>query len=119
METPKVMSVSHVTTHILDTTRGRPAAGVSVRLEVQGPDGWREIASAVTDEDGRILNLGPAQLPAGRYRIEADIGAYHQQAQVESFFPWVQLGFTLTDTAQHYHVPLLISPFAVSSYRGS
>jgi 5-hydroxyisourate hydrolase len=113
------MSVSHVTTHILDTTRGRPAAGVSVRLEVQAPDAWREIASAVTDEDGRILNLGPARLQPGRYRLEVDVGAYFQQAQVEPFFTSVQLGFTLTDPAQHYHVPLLITPFAVSSYRGS
>jgi 5-hydroxyisourate hydrolase len=113
------MSVSHITTHLLDTTRGQPAAGVSVRLEVQGPNGWREIGSGVTNADGRILDLGPAKLEAGSYRIEVDIGAYYQQTQVESFFTSVRLCFSLTDAAQHYHVPLLISPFALSTYRGS
>jgi 5-hydroxyisourate hydrolase len=113
------MSVSHITTHVLDTTRGRPAVGVSVRLEVQEPNGWRGVGSGVTNEDGRILELGPAKLAAGRYRMEVDIGAYYRQAQAESFFTSVTLAFSLTDPEQHYHVPLLISPFAVSTYRGS
>jgi 5-hydroxyisourate hydrolase len=113
------MSVSHITTHILDTSRGRPAAGIAVRLEVQGSDGWHEIGSDVTNEDGRIMDLGPAKLGAGSYRIAVDIGAYYRQIEMESFFTSVFLCFTLLDPAQHYHVPLLISPFAISTYRGS
>jgi 5-hydroxyisourate hydrolase len=115
-----MMSVSRITTHILDTTRGRPAAGVSVRLEVQGPDGgWREIGSGVTNDDGRIMDLGPAELPVGNYRIEVDIAAYYLQNETEFFFCSVYLAFTLRNPTQHYHVPLLISPYAISSYRGS
>jgi 5-hydroxyisourate hydrolase len=113
------MSVSHITTHILDTVRGRPAAGVAARLEVQEPDGWREIGSGVTNADGRIMDLGPANLGAGNYRIAVDTGAYYRQIEMESFFTSVCLGFALLDPAQHYHVPLLISPFAISTYRGS
>lgn len=113
------MNVSQITTHVLDTTRGRPAAGVSVRLEAQGPDGWHEIGAGLTNDDGRIVNLGPARLEAGSYRMEVDIGAYYRKSQVESFFTTVSLSFALSEPAQHYHVPLLISPFAVSTYRGS
>src|SRR5262245_13842330 len=113
------MNVSHVTTHVLDTTRGRPAAGVAVRLEARRPDGWEEIGSGVTDADGRITGLGPAALGAGTYRIEVDVGAYYRQAGVEPFFTSASLAFSLADPAQHYHVPLLISPFALSTYRGS
>ncbi|WP_406694678.1 hydroxyisourate hydrolase [Singulisphaera sp. Ch08] len=113
------MSISRITTHILDTTCGRPAIGVSVRLEVQGPNGWLGIGSGVSNEDGRIMNLGPAELAAGNYRIEIDTGAYYQQIETESFFSSVCLSFTLKDPAQHYHVPLLLSPFAISTYRGS
>src|SRR5205823_6274785 len=99
--------------------RGRPAAGISVRLEVQGPDGWHEIGSGATNEDGRIAELGPAELAAGNYRIEIDTGAYYRQMGTETFFSSACAGFTLRDPAQHYHVPFLISPFAISTYRGS
>lgn len=113
------MSVSRITTHILDTARGRPAAGVPARLEVREAGGWREIGSGVTDEDGRITDLGPAELKAGSYRMEIDVGAYHRQSETEAFYSSVCLTFTLADPEQHYHVPLLISPFAISTYRGS
>ncbi len=113
------MSVRPITTHILDTTRGRPAAGIAARLEIQEPDGWHEIGSGITNEDGRIMDLGPDQLRAGSYRITVEIGAYYHQIGMESFFTSVCLCFTLKDPAQHYHVPLLISPFAISTYRGS
>jgi 5-hydroxyisourate hydrolase len=113
------MSVSCITTHVLDTALGRPAAGVSVRLEAQGPDGWREIGSGVTNADGRITDLGPAELPAGNYRIEAETGAYYKKTEVKPFFTSVRVSFTLTDPAQHYHVPLLIGPYTLSTYRGS
>jgi 5-hydroxyisourate hydrolase len=110
---------SHITTHILDTIRGRPAAGVAVRLEARGPAGWREIGAGVTNDDGRIIDLGPAELPAGSYRIEIDTSAYYRTMAMETFFSSVCLGFTLKNPAEHYHVPFLIGPFAISSYRGS
>jgi 5-hydroxyisourate hydrolase len=113
------MHTSHITTHILDTTLGRPAVGVAVRLQAATPDGWREIGSGVTNADGRILDLGPPRLEAGRYRIEADLGPYYRQLNVEPFFTSVGLSFTLAEPSQHYHVPLLIGPFAISTYRGS
>jgi 5-hydroxyisourate hydrolase len=113
------MSVSRITTHILDTSLGQPAAGVSVQLEVQKSDGWHGIGSGVTNADGRITDLGPAELPPGNYRIEVDTGDYYRQIEVKPFFTSVCLSFTLTDPAQHYHVPLLIGPFTISTYRGS
>lgn len=113
------MSRSHITTHVLDTGTGRPAVGVSARLDQQTPDGWQEVAEGTTDDDGRITSLGPEALEAGTYRIDFETGSYFAAANTETFFPSVSLIFELTDPAQHYHVPLLISPFAYSTYRGS
>lgn len=113
------MTPSHITTHVLDTGNGRPAAGVAARLEARTADGWQGIADGVTDDDGRIKNLGPEQLDAGTYRIEYQTGEYFQATNTETFFPTVALTFSLTDPTQHYHVPLLLSPFAYSTYRGS
>ncbi|NJC24045.1 5-hydroxyisourate hydrolase [Arthrobacter pigmenti] len=113
------MSRSHITTHVLDTGTGRPAAGVAARLDRQESGGWQEIASGTTDDDGRIASLGPEALERGTYRIEFETGKYFAATSTETFFPSVSLIFELTDPAQHYHVPLLISPFAYSTYRGS
>jgi 5-hydroxyisourate hydrolase len=110
---------SRVTTHILDTAAGRPASGVAVHLAARTPDGWQEIGSGVTDDDGRIVDLGPSDLLAGEYRIEVDAGAYHRHQHVDAFFSQLCVGFVIRDTVAHYHVPLLLSPFAVSVYRGS
>ncbi|GLB66489.1 hydroxyisourate hydrolase [Arthrobacter crystallopoietes] len=113
------MSVSHVTTHILDTGTGRPASGVKATLEAKSATGWQEIASARTDNDGRIKNLGPEAVEAGIYRIVFETGPYFGQKGTETFFPFVELAFEVKEPAEHYHVPLLISPFAFSTYRGS
>jgi len=113
------MSAAGLSTHVLDVTHGRPAAGVSVRLEFKAAEGWREAGSGVTNEDGRIASLSPDQLTAGSYRIEVDVGAYFQRCATEFFFSTVSLTFTIKGPAQHCHVPLLISPFAVTSYKGS
>ncbi len=113
------MSVSHVTTHILDTGTGRPASGVKATLEAKSATGWQEIGSGITDGDGRIKNLGPERIEAGTYRIAFDTGSYFGERGTETFFPAVELTFALKDQTQHYHVPLLISPFAYSTYRGS
>lgn len=104
-----------ITTHVLDTAAGKPAAGIAVRLEIFD-DGWRELASGVTDADGRNRTLTPAgPVAPGRYRISFDTGAYCP----DGFFPTVEIQFTVRDGALHHHVPLLLSPFGYSTYRGS
>ena len=113
------MSRSHVTTHVLDTGTGRPAVGVAARLDKHTADGWEEVAGGTTDDDGRITSLGPEALDTGTYRIDFETGSYFAASGTDTFFPSVSLIFELTDAAQHYHVPLLISPFAYSTYRGS
>jgi len=114
--------MSGITTHVLDTSRGRPAAGVPVTLEVQSADGaWKALGSGTTDADGRLRNLFPsgAALAAGTYRLTFDTAAYFRAQSAESFYPRVEVVFTVRDASQHYHVPLLLSPFGYSTYRGS
>jgi 5-hydroxyisourate hydrolase len=123
--------VSAVTTHVLDTAKGIPAVGVAVRLERAGGSGGGgdggvdgggggEIARGRTDEDGRVRSLGPAELPDGTYRLVFETGAYLAgQGQRAIFFPEVAITFVLDGAAAHCHVPLLLSPFAYSTYRGS
>ena len=108
---------SHVTTHVLDAVRGRPAEGVPVVLEARADSGWERLAQARTDADGRVSAFGPESLPAGVYRVVFDTAAYF--GDVESFYPEVVIAFRLADEGAHYHVPLLLSPFAYSTYRGS
>jgi 5-hydroxyisourate hydrolase len=108
--------MSHVTTHVLDAALGTPAVGIAVALI--GPDGAL-VASGQTDVDGRVSELGPSELSAGEYRLEFQTGAYFAAAARPAFYPRVTIAFLITDTAQHYHVPLLLSPFAYSTYRGS
>ena len=100
-----------ITTHVLDTARGRPAAGVPVRL-LRGDD---LLAEAATDADGRVGELGPQALPPGTYRLVFDVAAY---AGTDAFFPEVAITFAVADD-RHHHVPLLLSPFGYSTYRGS
>lgn len=114
------MSVSQITTHVLDTALGRPAAGVAVGLYAHDDGGgWDLLATGTTDADGRIKELGPAQLPAGTYRLHFATGSYYEGLGTETFFPEVDLVFAVSDTGEHYHVPLLLSPFGYSTYRGS
>ena len=108
--------MSHVTTHVLDAALGRPAAGISVAL---GSPTGDIIATGVTDADGRITELGPDVLPAGDYRLEFETGSYFAAIGSPTFYPRVTVEFIITDVAAHYHVPLLLSPFAYSTYRGS
>ena len=113
--------MSAITTHVLDTARGRPARGVSVRLERLVGGGATELGRGTTDADGRLRTLLPEGVPVqpGRYRLVFDTGAYFRGEGVEAFFPEVAVAFELRDAAQHYHVPLLLSPFGYSTYRGS
>ena len=112
------MSVSHITTHVLDTGAGRPAAGVAVVLYRNDGVSWRELASSATDADGRAKDLGPEQLDPGHYRLSFGTGDYYAGLGTATFFPEVDLVFEVTGS-EHYHVPLLLSPFAYSTYRGS
>ena len=109
--------MSAITTHVLDTSRGRPAAGVPVRLEHAGGI----LGSGFTDADGRVRDLLPpdAPLAAGVYRLVFDTGAYFRELAVEAFYPHVSIDFQVRDGGQHYHVPLLLSPFGYQTYRGS
>jgi len=113
--------MSAITTHILDVSKGCPARGVPVMLERQTTMGWEIVGKDATDEDGRLRDLldSEAILQAGNYRLTFDTGNYFSQQQIESFYPQVTVAFTVRDAAQHYHVPLLLSPFGYSTYRGS
>lgn len=108
--------MSHVTTHVLDAALGHPAAGIDVGLS--GPSG-EIIAVGVTDADGRVNDLGPDILPAGDYQLEFAVGGYFASTGRKAFYPRVTIDFIVTDVDAHYHVPLLLSPFAYSTYRGS
>lgn len=110
-----------ITTHVLDTSRGRPAAGVAVSLELLSGDEWRMIGSGTTDDDGRLRNLldGQQDVVEGLYRLVFATGAYFATRGVEHFFPEVTIVFRIDDPAQHHHVPLLLSPYGYSTYRGS
>ncbi len=114
--------MSAITTHVLDTSKGRPAAGVPVILEFRaaGHD-WKTVGKGHTDADGRIKNLLPADSrpEPGAYRLTFDVAAYFRAQSVESFYPEVSLVFAVRDASQHYHVPLLLSPHGYTTYRGS
>ncbi|WP_084078722.1 hydroxyisourate hydrolase [Demequina sp. NBRC 110057] len=110
--------MSHLTTHVLDAMTGTPAEGVAVTLSGREDGGWEPLASGVTDGDGRIGEIGPERLSRGDYQVRFDTGMYFQRRGVESFYPEVVITFSVGDGA-HYHVPLLLSPFAYSTYRGS
>jgi len=113
--------MSVITTHVLDTARGRPAEGLAVFLECEREGAWREIGRGVTDADGRVKALlAPgASLSAGVHRLTFETGPYFAGQHVAAFYPEVAVVFTITDPAQHHHVPLLLSPFGYSTYRGS
>jgi 5-hydroxyisourate hydrolase len=104
-----------ITTHVLDTTRGRPAAGIPVTLEFESGGNWSTVGSGATDIDGRVRDLmpGDAKLNTGKYRITFATAAYSK------FYPSVEVSFVVEDPSQHYHIPLLLSPFGYSTYRGS
>jgi 5-hydroxyisourate hydrolase len=109
-----------ITTHVLDTARGRPAAGVPVVLEHAARDRWRELGRGATDADGRLRDLVAegSTLDAGRYRLTFDTGAYFRDRGEAAFYPEVAIVFTVA-ADEHHHVPLLLSPFGYSTYRGS
>jgi 5-hydroxyisourate hydrolase len=111
-----------ITTHVLDTSRGRPASGVPVTLEIQlVGHGWKLVGKGKTDADGRLRELLPQEhtLAQGIYRLTFDTASYFASQNVESFYPEVTVVFTVRGRIQHYHVPLLLNPYGYSTYRGS
>ena len=112
--------MSAITTHILDISAGVPARGVAVTLERQTSEGWKVIGEGVTDDDGRLRDLLSSDeiLQIGNYRLNFETGNYFFDRQINCFYPQVTVAFTVFDSS-HYHVPLLLSPFSYSTYRGS
>jgi 5-hydroxyisourate hydrolase len=111
---------SPITTHALDTARGAPAAGLPVELEQLTDDGWRSLVRAVTNDDGRVPGFTDGlQLQVATYRMTFDTDAYFTATSTEGFYPVVRVVFQIRAPDEHYHVPLLISPFGYSTYRGS
>jgi 5-hydroxyisourate hydrolase len=108
--------MSPITTHVLDTAKGCPAANIAVTLEYSNQGNWLKIASGITDIDGRIMNWLDENIQAGEYRISFDTDTY---LQGKGFFPTVVIHFKIDKPKQHYHVPLLLSPYGYSTYRGS
>ena len=114
------MHLSPITTHILDTTLGKPDADVTVRLWMGRNGTWEAVAEATTDKDGRINYwLGEQERLCGDYRIEFEVKEYFQRQKVATLYPRVDIYFTVTDANQHYHIPLLITANGYSTYRGS
>ena len=114
--------MSGITTHVLDTSRGEPARGVPVALEMLVTGGeWKLVGRGTTNADGRVRELLPegSDLVKGTYRLIFDTAAYFRKVKTEGFFPEVQLLFEVRHPRRHHHVPLLLSPFGYSTYRGS
>ncbi|MBC8259579.1 MAG: hydroxyisourate hydrolase [SAR324 cluster bacterium] len=114
--------MSHITTHVLDTSQGCPGANIRIRLELQKPDEtWHELASGTTNNDGRVADLISEKevLASGVYRMIFETGAYFEQQGTAYFYPEIEVRFLFNQPEQHYHIPLLLSAFGYSTYRGS
>ena len=110
-----------ISTHILDTGTGVPAAGIPVTLEERRGGAWSELGSGESDADGRVRALVPAgrEMPSGTYRLRFDLLDYFERRNRAAFFPSVEITFHVTEATQNYHVPLLLNAFGYTTYRGS
>ena len=109
-----------ITTHVLDIARGEPAEGITVILELRQDGEWAPIGRGTTDEKGRVSTLTEGSISPGTYRLTFDIDSFHRnQGQTVAFFPEVRITFNVRDPDQHFHIPLLLSPFGYSTYRGT
>ena len=113
--------MSGISTHVLDTARGRPAAGISISLEIRDGSHWTQLAQTAADEKGRSGNLisSGAVFERGTYRLRFDVAAYFREQNVETFFAQVTVTFEVLNPSENYHVPLLLSPWGYTTYRGS
>ena len=111
---------SPITTHVLDVSLGKPAAGISCKIEKQlAGQNWKELGAGITNSDGRIESWMQEPLLAGVYRVEFMTKPYFEKQNKKAFYPSVIVQFEVRETEEHYHVPLLLSPFGFSTYRGS
>lgn len=114
--------MNRVSTHVLDVAQGQPAKDVPVRLERQeAAGGWRVLNSARTDGEGRCAQLLPEgeTLRAGTYRLAFDTSTYHLAQKMQSLYPVVEITFQVQENESHFHIPLLLSPYGFTTYRGS
>lgn len=113
--------MSQITTHVLDTALGKPAAGIHIILHQRDARDWTQLACGISNNDGRVSGLldDNIVLAAGDYRMHFATAAYFAEQQLEVFYPYVDVVFRLNSSGDHYHIPLLLSPFAYSTYRGS
>ncbi len=112
--------MSQVTTHVLDTSTGKPAWGIAVKLSAQVGTEWIFVAKGITDKQGRLGNLlkEDEELLPGIYQLNFDTRHYFDSLEIKSFYPFIEVVFEI-DFIEHYHIPLLVSPFGYSTYRGS
>ena len=113
--------MSQITTHVLDTSRGKPARELPISLYHHSSERWEKLAESATDEDGRISDLLPSDqtLEAGLYRLSFNTSEYYLSNNEQGFYPYVDIVFELDASGSHYHVPLLLTAFGYSTYRGS
>jgi 5-hydroxyisourate hydrolase len=111
--------VSSISTHVLDNATGQPAEGMAVTLASSTPQGWSDLGHGRTDVDGRVRDWGGAVVVPGIYRLRFDTGEWFAARGRECFYPEVCITFTVADEPGHHHVPLLLAPYAYSTYRGS
>jgi 5-hydroxyisourate hydrolase len=112
--------MSAITTHVLDTSLGRPAAGIRVQLHCKSGEAWKLIGESHTDANGRCADLMEEEKAmAGTYRLLFFSAEYFRERSTETFYSEIPVIFEVADPDQHFHVPLLISPFGYSTYRGS
>jgi 5-hydroxyisourate hydrolase len=112
---------SPITSHVLDTAKGCPAAGITAKLEYKTDSGWTHLGQGTTNDDGRIAGLLPVdhKLKAGTYQLTFETNTYFERLSLPSFYPYVIVVFVVENIAEHYHIPLLLCPFGYSTYRGS
>ncbi|XP_053698641.1 5-hydroxyisourate hydrolase [Sabethes cyaneus] len=113
-----------LSTHILDTSRGKPAPNVAISLyrETDSSTGWAKEGEGHTDSDGRYRGFfadEPTAFRVGTYKLRFEVGQYYEQLKTDTLYPFVEIVFTIKDASQHYHIPLLLNPFGYSTYRGS
>lgn len=119
--------MSGITSHVLDTSIGKPGAGITVVLQksntadktADNGDDWDPVSEAITNDDGRVPDLTNGELMVGEYRITFHVADYFSRQKKDAFYPIVRIEFSVKDPQQHYHVPLLLNPFGYSTYRGS
>lgn len=112
--------MSQLTTHVLDTSKGKPAKGIHVILQQYSANKWRPVARGITNDDGRVADLLSKNKPLklGTYKLRFEVQNYYARYSVQTLYPWVEIIFQVT-TPDHYHIPLLLNPFGYSTYRGS